>query len=188
MQPENAAHRWHSGEVTDDTPFNERPTAVINEFNDEVAREFRANGGEVGGQFAGVPILLLTNTGAKSGQQRLNPLAYFNIDGKIYIVGSFGGADKDPAWVHNLRANPHAHIDIGTDGYDVVAHELSSPSVMRCIRRWSSWFRCSPNIRRRPPGPSRSSSCAARSREAPASYPLKAGARSRPGRDVRCPD
>ncbi|CPU32025.1 Deazaflavin-dependent nitroreductase [Mycobacteroides abscessus] len=125
MQPENAAHRWHSGEVTDDTPFNERPTAVINEFNDEVAREFRANGGEVGGQFAGVPILLLTNTGAKSGQQRLNPLAYFNIDGKIYIVGSFGGADKDPAWVHNLRANPHAHIDIGTDGYDVVAHELS---------------------------------------------------------------
>lgn len=112
-------------EVTDDTPFNERPTAVINEFNDEVAREFRANGGEVGGQFAGVPILLLTNTGAKSGQQRLNPLAYFNIDGKIYIVGSFGGADKDPAWVYNLRANPHAHIDIGTDGYDVVAHELS---------------------------------------------------------------
>ncbi len=82
--------------MTDDTPFNERPTAVINEFNDEVAREFRANGGEVGGQFAGVPILLLTNTGAKSGQQRLNPLAYFNIDGKIYIVGSFGGADKDP--------------------------------------------------------------------------------------------
>ncbi|BEL45021.1 Deazaflavin-dependent nitroreductase [Mycobacteroides abscessus subsp. abscessus] len=125
MQPENAAHRWHSGEVTDDTPFNERPTAVINEFNDEVAREFRANGGEVGGQFAGVPILLLTNTGAKSGQQRLNPLAYFNIDGKIYIVGSFGGADKDPAWVYNLRANPDAHIDIGTDGYDVVAHELS---------------------------------------------------------------
>ncbi|SLK80376.1 Deazaflavin-dependent nitroreductase [Mycobacteroides abscessus subsp. abscessus] len=125
MQPENAAHRWHSGEVTDDTPFNERPTAVINEFNDEVAREFRANGGEVGGQFAGVPILLLTNTGAKSGQQRLNPLAYFNIDGKIYIVGSFGGADKDPAWVYNLRANPHAHIDIGSDGYDVVAHELS---------------------------------------------------------------
>ncbi|CPY87040.1 Deazaflavin-dependent nitroreductase [Mycobacteroides abscessus subsp. massiliense] len=125
MQPENAAHRWHSGEVTDDTPFNERPTAVINEFNDEIAREFRANGGEVGGQFAGVPILLLTNTGAKSGQQRLNPLAYFNIDGKIYIVGSFGGADKDPAWVHNLRANPHAHIAIGTDGYDVVAQELS---------------------------------------------------------------
>lgn len=111
--------------MTDDTPFNERPTAVINEFNDEVAREFRANGGEVGGQFAGVPILLLTNTGAKSGQHRLNPLAYFNIDGKIYIVGSFGGADKDPAWVYNLRANPHAHIDIGTDGYDVVAHELS---------------------------------------------------------------
>lgn len=111
--------------MTDDTPFNERPTAVINEFNDEVAREFRANGGEVGGQFAGVPILLLTNTGANSGQQRLNPLAYFNIDGKIYIVGSFGGADKDPAWVYNLRANPDAHIDIGTDGYDVVAHELS---------------------------------------------------------------
>lgn len=125
MEPENAAQRWHSGEVSDDTPFNEQPTSVINEFNDGIAREFRANGGEVGGQFAGVPILLLTNTGAKSGKKRLNPLAYFDIDDKIYIVGSFGGADKDPAWVHNLRANPHAHIDIGTDGYDVVAHQLS---------------------------------------------------------------
>ncbi len=125
MQPENPAQRWHSGGVTDDTPFNEQPTAVINEFNDGVTQEFRANGGQVGGQFAGVPILLLTNTGAKSGNTRLNPLAYFDIDGKIYVVGSFGGADKDPAWVHNLRAHPHAHIDIGTDGYDVVAHELS---------------------------------------------------------------
>lgn len=125
MQPENAAQQWHSGGVTDDTPFNEQPAAVINEFNDGIAREFHANGGEVGGQFAGVPILLLTNTGAKSGQKRLNPLAYFDIDETIYIVGSFGGADKDPAWVHNLRANPHAHIDIGTDGYDVAAHELS---------------------------------------------------------------
>lgn len=111
--------------MTDDTPFNQMPTAVINEFNDGITQEFHANGGEVGGQFAGVPILLLTNTGAKSGAKRLNPLAYFDIDGKIYIVGSFGGADKDPAWVHNLRANPHAHIDIGTDGYDVDAHELS---------------------------------------------------------------
>jgi deazaflavin-dependent oxidoreductase (nitroreductase family) len=111
--------------VTDDTPFNQLPAAVINEFNDSVTKEFHANDGEVGGQFAGVPILLLTNTGAKSGSKRLNPLAYFDIDGKIYIVGSFGGADKNPAWVHNLRVNPHAHIAIGTDGYDVAAHELS---------------------------------------------------------------
>jgi deazaflavin-dependent oxidoreductase (nitroreductase family) len=51
-------------------------------------------------------------------------LAYFQIDGKLIIIGSFAGAPKDPAWVHNLRANPQAHIEVGTDAYDVTAHEL----------------------------------------------------------------
>ncbi|MEN3318904.1 MAG: hypothetical protein V7643_2305 [Mycobacterium sp.] len=41
------------------------------------------------------------------------------------LVGSYGGAPKDPAWVHNVRANPRAHVEIGEDSYDVIAHELS---------------------------------------------------------------
>lgn len=96
----------------------------VNAFNDGVITEFRANGGRVGGPFEGATLLLLTSTGAKSGQSRLNPLAYFAIDGRTIIVGSKAGSDTNPDWVHNVRANPNAHIEIGTESYDVTAREL----------------------------------------------------------------
>jgi deazaflavin-dependent oxidoreductase (nitroreductase family) len=99
-------------------------TATINAFNKNIADEFRANGGKVGGPFADGNLLLLTTTGAKSGEPRLSPLAYFRIDGKLIIIGSFAGAPISPAWVHNLRANPGAHIEVGTEAYDVTAREL----------------------------------------------------------------
>src|SRR6478735_5370858 len=95
-------------------------------FNKSIIEEFRANDGKVGGPFEGMTLLLLTTTGAKSGQPRLSPLAYLTIDGKIIIVGSKGGADTHPDWVHNLRANAAAHIDLGTEAYDVVARELQA--------------------------------------------------------------
>jgi len=98
---------------------------VLKTFNDKVVEEFRANGGKVGGPYEGTDIVLLTMTGAKSGQQRSTPLEYSTIAGRIVLVGSYGGAPKDPAWVHNLRANPRAHVEIGEDSYDVIAHELS---------------------------------------------------------------
>jgi deazaflavin-dependent oxidoreductase (nitroreductase family) len=97
----------------------------MNDFNKNIVEEFRANAGVVGGPFEGRPLLLLHTTGAKSGQPRLVPLAYFNVDGKLIIIGSKAGADTNPDWVHNLRANPRAHIEIGTDAYDVVAREFS---------------------------------------------------------------
>lgn len=97
---------------------------TIKAFNKSIVDEFRTNGGKVGGQFEGANLLLLTTTGAKSGQPRLTPLAYLRIDGKLVIVGSFAGADVNPAWVHNLRANPHAHVEIGTESFDAVAREL----------------------------------------------------------------
>ena len=93
-------------------------------FNANIVDEFRANGGKVGGPFADATLLLLTATGAKSGQPRLAPLAYFTIDGKTIIIGSKAGADTNPDWVHNLRANPQAHIEVGTDAYDVTSREL----------------------------------------------------------------
>jgi deazaflavin-dependent oxidoreductase (nitroreductase family) len=98
--------------------------ATVNAFNTSIIEEFRANEGKVGGQFAGADLLLLTTTGAKSGQRRVSPLAYFRIDGKLIIIGSFAGAPANPAWVHNLRANPQAHVEVGTDGFDVTAREL----------------------------------------------------------------
>jgi deazaflavin-dependent oxidoreductase (nitroreductase family) len=98
----------------------------IKAFNQSIADEFRANNGKVGGQFEGGDLLLLTTTGAKSGQPRLSPLAYFRVDGKLLIIGSFAGADVDPGWVHNLRANPSAHIEVGAESSDVTARELPS--------------------------------------------------------------
>ncbi|KAA0084400.1 nitroreductase family deazaflavin-dependent oxidoreductase [Mycolicibacterium sp. P9-64] len=95
---------------------------ALHAFNDDIVTKFRANDGKVP-EF-GDNLLLLTTTGAKSGQKRLSPLAFLDLDGRTIIFGSYGGAPKDPAWVHNLRANPQARIEVGTEAYDVVAREL----------------------------------------------------------------
>lgn len=95
------------------------------EFNERNIDEFRRNGGKVGGQFEGFPLLLLTSTGARSGAQRVNPVAYFDVDGSTYIVGSAAGRDKNPAWVHNIRANPRVTVEIGSQGpKDATVREL----------------------------------------------------------------
>ncbi|TRW84744.1 nitroreductase family deazaflavin-dependent oxidoreductase [Mycolicibacterium sp. 018/SC-01/001] len=98
--------------------------AALDGFNRTIVEEFRANGGVVGGEFEGGTLLLLHTVGAKSGEPRLSPLAYLTIDDKVIIVGSYAGAPNNPAWVHNLRANPQARIEVGTQTWDVVAREL----------------------------------------------------------------
>lgn len=85
------------------------------QFNEHNIDEFRRRGGTVGGQFEGTPLLLLTSTGARSGLQRTNPVAYFDLDGRVYVVGSSAGRDRDPAWVFNLRAHPAASVEIGAE-------------------------------------------------------------------------
>lgn len=97
---------------------------MADNWNDNIIAEFRANGGKVGGPFEGATLLLLHTTGAKSGKERVNPVMAFDLDGKLAVVGSYAGADVDPAWLHNLRAHPDAHIEIGTDAYDVHAREM----------------------------------------------------------------
>ena len=75
----------------------EKPdTETIKAFNKTITDEFRANDGKVSGQFEGADLLLLTTTGAKSGQPRVSPLAYFRIDGKLLIIGSFAGCRRQP--------------------------------------------------------------------------------------------
>ena len=101
-------------------------TESLKAFNQTIADEFRSNDGKVGGQFEGADLLLLTTTGAKSGQPRISPLAYFRIDGKLVIIGSFAGSEVNPSWVHNLRANPAAHVEVGHESSDVTARELPS--------------------------------------------------------------
>jgi deazaflavin-dependent oxidoreductase (nitroreductase family) len=101
-------------------------TDALKTFNAGIADEFRANEGKVGRPFHGNELLLLTTTGAKSGEPRVAPLSVRRIDGKLVIIAGYGGADIDPAWVHNLRVNPRAHVEIGTDSFDVVARELGA--------------------------------------------------------------
>jgi deazaflavin-dependent oxidoreductase (nitroreductase family) len=99
---------------------------ALKTFNAGIADEFHANAGKVGGPFEGNELLLLTSTGAKSGEPRVSPLSVRRIDGRLVIIAGYGGRDIDPAWVHNLRANPRAHVEIGTESFDVVARELGA--------------------------------------------------------------
>ena len=101
-------------------------TETLKALNNNITDEFRASAGKVGGRFEANELLLLTTKGAKSGEPRVAPLVVFRIDGKLLIVAGYGGADVNPAWVHNLRANPRAHVEVATDSFDVVAHELDS--------------------------------------------------------------
>ena len=99
-------------------------TETLKALNGNITDEFRANAGKVGGRFDGNELLLLTTTGARSGEPRVAPLVVFRIDGQLLIVAGYGGADVNPAWVHNLRANPRAHVEVATGSFDVVAREL----------------------------------------------------------------
>jgi deazaflavin-dependent oxidoreductase (nitroreductase family) len=93
------------------------------DFNARIIEEFRANEGRVGGMFESATLLLLHHVGARSGQDRINPLAY-NRDGDRYVVfASKAGAPANPDWYHNLKANPNVTIEVGTDTIAVAAEE-----------------------------------------------------------------
>jgi deazaflavin-dependent oxidoreductase (nitroreductase family) len=101
------------------------------DWNQQVIAEFRANAGNVGGMFGGVPLLLLTTTGAKSGQPRLAPLAYTTDDGRYAIIASKGGAPTNPDWFHNLRANPEVTVEVGTESFKALASLANSADRRR---------------------------------------------------------
>lgn len=98
---------------------------MANEFNSNVIEEFRANGGTVGGMFAGRLMLLLTTTGAKSGQPRTVPLVTIPQDNRYLLIASKGGAPTNPDWYWNLRANPRATIEFGTRRVETEVTELT---------------------------------------------------------------
>jgi deazaflavin-dependent oxidoreductase (nitroreductase family) len=96
---------------------------VPNNWNDDVINEFRANAGAVKA-FARQPILLLHTTGAKSGAERVNPLAYLKRDDTLYVFASFNARPINPAWYHNLKAHPKVTVEVGTEMFDAVATEV----------------------------------------------------------------
>jgi deazaflavin-dependent oxidoreductase (nitroreductase family) len=97
------------------------------EFNENLIAEFRANGGEVTGMFAGRPLLLLTSTGAKTGKSRTTPLVYSKDGGRLVIIASMAGAPKHPAWFLNLSANPDVVVEVGTEKFEARAVTVDEP-------------------------------------------------------------
>jgi deazaflavin-dependent oxidoreductase (nitroreductase family) len=95
------------------------------DFNSQVIEEFRANDGVVGGPMAHLSLVLLHHVGAKSGKEYIAPLAYMEDDGRYVIFASKGGAPDNPAWFHNLKANPDASIEVGSEKLDVTAEEAT---------------------------------------------------------------
>src|SRR5262245_10822248 len=89
----------------------------MSDHNRHVIAEFRAKAGKVGGPFEGRPLLLLTTTGAKSGQPRTSPLVYTTDGDRLVVIASKGGAPTNPAWYHNLRANPEVTLEVGTERF-----------------------------------------------------------------------
>ena len=96
-----------------------------NDWNRQIIEEFRANEGKVGGQFAGAPLVLLTTTGARSGQPRTSPMMYLDDDGRRYVFASKAGAPTNPDWYHNLKANPEVTVEVGTDELRATAREVT---------------------------------------------------------------
>lgn len=93
----------------------------MSDWNTKIIDEFRANGGKVGGNFEGAPLLLLHTTGAKSGQVRVNPMMYRTDGDRLVVFASKAGAPTNPDWYHNLLANPRAKAELGTEIVDVEA-------------------------------------------------------------------
>ncbi len=98
----------------------------LNDRDYQIIEEFRTHGGNVGGQFAGVPLLLLTTTGAKSGEPRTNPIAYLSEGGLIYVFAGNRGASTNPAWYYNLVAHPDVTVELGSEKFEARATVIES--------------------------------------------------------------
>jgi deazaflavin-dependent oxidoreductase (nitroreductase family) len=104
------------------------------DFNSQIIEEFRSNGGVVGGMFAGMTLLLLHHTGARSGASRTTPLAYLRDANRYVVFASKAGAPTNPDWYHNLKAHPRTSIEVGLETIEVVADEATAEERDRLFR------------------------------------------------------
>ena len=105
--------------------------AEVNDWNKKIIEEFRANGGKVGGNFEGRTLLLLHTKGAKSGEERINPVAYTTDGDKLVVIASKGGAPVNPDWYYNIVAHPHLTVEVGTETFEVDAAVTEEPERSR---------------------------------------------------------
>lgn len=97
----------------------------MNDFNQQIIEEFRANDGKVGGDFEGADMVLVHHTGARSGTERVTPLVYRREGDGWIIFASKAGAPDNPDWYHNLKANPDTTIEVGSERIEVTATEVT---------------------------------------------------------------
>ena len=109
-----------------------------NDWNKAIIAEFRANGGKVGGPFEGASMVLLHTTGAKSGQERVNPLVYTRDGDRMLIIASKGGAPTNPDWYYNLLANPTVTLEVGTEQFQAHATVPSEPERTKLFEQMAT--------------------------------------------------
>ena len=102
-----------------------------NNWNQAIIDEFRANSGKVGGPFAGKTLLLLHTVGVKSGQERINPVAYVADGDRLVIIASKGGASTNPDWYYNILAHPLVTVEVGAEKFQAKAAIASEPERTR---------------------------------------------------------
>jgi deazaflavin-dependent oxidoreductase (nitroreductase family) len=112
----------------------------MNDWNRKTIEEFRANKGKVGGMWEGRPLLLLTTTGAKSGQHRTNPMMYFREGDHLYVFASKGGAPSHPHWYHNLLAHPNVTVELGDEKFNAIARPMTGEARDEIYARWATLF------------------------------------------------
>jgi len=108
--------------------------------DEQVIEEFRARGGIVGGRHEGRPLIILTTTGARSGQPRETPLIYGRDGDDLFIIASAGGSATHPAWYRNLLANPRVGVEIGTERYQAHATPVTGPDRARLYGQLAARF------------------------------------------------
>ena len=94
--------------------------STTRQVNERVMRALRENAGTIPGELGTIPCLILTTTGAKSGEPRTVPLFSHTVDGRLAIIGSMGGAARNPPWYYNLVKNPAVTVE--KDGKAYRAH------------------------------------------------------------------
>jgi len=92
-----------------------------NAYNRQLIEEFRANRGKADGPMEGRPLLLLTTTGAKSGQLRTTPMMFIRVDDQLLVIASNAGAPSHPDWYRNLVAHPEVTVEVGNEIFDAIA-------------------------------------------------------------------
>ncbi|MGW4091165.1 nitroreductase family deazaflavin-dependent oxidoreductase [Nocardia sp. NPDC004750] len=101
----------------------------------EQAEKYEKSGGTEGATLQGVPIILLTTKGAKTGKLRKTPLMRVEHDGEYAVVASLGGSPKHPVWYHNIKAEPHVELRDGTVNKDYTAREVFGDEKARWWER-----------------------------------------------------